>query len=488
MLKARTALREAGSAINVGLYSNGVVTDSTVVTDWWRKHFETEIQASVSDQVMECLVSGRFGPVAKRHPKIKQLCNIGGKAEVLLASFDEPAFESYGWRKSLNAPTSVERAWAYVLALNKLLEPRGKHRKDINGVAYVFWLRQAEEAEEDPFDCVLRPDPEQVKKLLEFDRLSHPDPNQFYMAVLTANGSRLVLRSWVTETLPAVKGNLRDWFLGLRIQPRFVDQEQRPPSIKHLVEVLNKPVLSPDGGQKNKKKNAGPEKNEDAAKKKRSDPSAIALVLRALRGDQSPLGYSVLQRLMRRILVDKNARTDPAPMGLLRLCVNDMRKLNPEGEVMTEECNENSRNPAYVCGRLLAIHERLQRTAFTEGHEEPPRVTVADRFYSLACVSPALAMPRVFELGIKHLSKLRRMKGKDGLAEFFRKQIAQRRELIKDDPFPGTLSMQDKGRFALGYYHEIAWRSKPAGNSDLHASEIEEQLDQIDEEEEEEEN
>lgn len=183
------------------------------------------------------------------------------------------------------------------------------------------------------------PDPEQVKKLLEFKRPRDPDPNLFYLAMLTANGGRLIVRSWLTETLPAVEANLRDWFLGLRIQPLAADQEPKAPTLKQLQYAMER-------------------EGEPAAGR------TIALVRRALEGPRRLLGYRILEDVLSRMKLDSSKRLDLAALGLLRLCLNDLHFSMNEGEPMTEALNGNQKHPAYVCGRLLALHEYLQWKTF----------------------------------------------------------------------------------------------------------------------------
>ncbi len=58
--------------------------------------------------VAECLISGRTGPVAPTHEKIKGLANLGGQSTgVSLMSFDKEAFRSYGWDQCDNSPVSA---------------------------------------------------------------------------------------------------------------------------------------------------------------------------------------------------------------------------------------------------------------------------------------------------------------------------------------------------------------------------------------------
>jgi CRISPR-associated protein Csd1 len=108
--------------------------------------------------------------------------------------------------------------------------------------------------------------------------------------------------------------------------------------------------------------------------------------------------------------------------------------------------------PAYLCGRLLAIYEGLQLSAQGEVN-----ATIADRYYSLASTNPMAAFPRIDDLGQKHLRKLRR--DKRGVMIAVEREIQQIHELLATHSqarFPGPLSLEDQGRFAIGFHHQRA--------------------------------
>ena len=47
------------------------------------------------------MISGKLGPIAPTHEKIKGASSLGGQASgVALMSFDKEAFRSYGWEQN----------------------------------------------------------------------------------------------------------------------------------------------------------------------------------------------------------------------------------------------------------------------------------------------------------------------------------------------------------------------------------------------------
>ena len=99
-------------------------------------------------------------------------------------------------------------------------------------------------------------------------------------------------------------------------------------------------------------------------------------------------------------------------------------------------------SPGYRLGRLMAVLERVQAAA--QGN---PNTTIVDRYYGAASTRPAVVFPRLLGLSQHHLSKL-----KTGMARYYG-------SLLEDviggiAAFPVTLSLQEQGLFALGYYHQ----------------------------------
>lgn len=422
--KARGEMKDvkAGSLVAISVGAPLVLRES--VRAFWRAHYRKAFNERVeSGGVGECLISGEFGPIAPTHEKIKGVSSLGGQAAgVSLMSFDKPAFRSYGWEQNQNSPVSPGCAMAYVLALNDLLRPGNGHRKDIAGVGFIFWLKREEDFS--VFDFIDQPDTTQVEALLKLDPGADPNPNEFYMAGVSGNGGRLRVRYWISDTLPHVKRNLGEWFAGLRVSG-FGDSPG-PVRFWQLLYVIHR----------------------------EGDPPAhrvIALLRRAIEGRAQPLGHEMLAAALDPLR--HAAKASPERLGLVRLCVNDLTHIQQRGEKeMTEVLDLAQRNPAYLCGRMLAEYEGLQYTA-----QGDVNASVADRYYSLASAYPALAFPKLEDLGKKHLRKLQR--DNRGAAVAIEQRIQELHLLLEqaaDYKFPSMLNLEDQGRFALGYHHQRA--------------------------------
>jgi CRISPR-associated protein Csd1 len=461
--RAHTRLMEleAAPGSNIALYFDGdPVTDRETVQLWWRKHYEAATQDRASTETAECLISGVVGPVPPTHPKIKHTAALGGQPSgVSLMSFDKGAFRSYGWEQNANSPVSADRAMAYVLALNSLLKPGSPNRKDFGDVAFLFWLRKdsplnpAEMLDATPTPAYI----EEAQRILELRRDAWlEDSEPFYMAALSATGSRVILRSWITELLPVAADNVFEWWKGLSMP--FRDEQPITPSFGQLLKAI---------------------KRQDPLKPFQivlpTSDRILALRRRALEGPRkAPLDYRILADAINRIRAEVPKRKDGkripgrrlnrASMGLLRLFLNDLHQSSGQGEPMpvSLEVDPPNTNRAYLCGRLLAVHEYLQWKTFDTARENQPNSTVADRYYNLMMTSPSVALVQVCKLGRNHLKKLRRF-GEAGskAANNLQMQIEKLMVLLGDDP-PPAFGMHDKARFALGFYHQKAFRPKKA--------------------------
>jgi len=425
--RAREALKGAKPGSAVALSVNGPVTMRASVRKYWSDHYRKAFSQRVeAGGVGECLISGKFGPIAPTHEKIKGLSSLGGQpAGVSLMSFDKEAFRSYGWDQNQNSPVSPDCALAYVLALNELLRPSNGHRKDIAGVGFIFWLKREEDF--NLLDLLDKPALEQVTAMLKLDPEGRPDPNAFYMAGVTGNGGRLRVRYWVTDTLPHVKRNLSEWFDGLRVDG--FGGLSGPVRFWQLLQVIHREAEPPAH-------------------------HVIALLRRAIEGRAQPLGYEMLAAALQPLRHAGKATLER--LGLIRLCVNDLMHVQQKGEKeMTEALDPGQTNPAYLCGRLFAEYEGLQAAAFRAAGESEVNVSVADRYYGLASTFPAVAFPKMEVLGKKHLRKLQRENR--GAAIAIDQRIQDLHVLLEraaDYKFPTMLNLEDQGRFALGYHHQ----------------------------------
>lgn len=112
---------------------------------------------------------------------------------------------------------------------------------------------------------------------------------------------------------------------------------------------------------------------------------------------------------------------------------------------MTAYLNPDHPDPAYHCGRLLAVLSNLQRAALGD-----VGAGVVQRYYAAASQTPGLILGRLAANARNHLAKL-----DGGLAFWFEDQIADIMGRLGDRA-PRILDLEGQGLFALGYYQQLA--------------------------------
>ena len=123
----------------------------------------------------------------------------------------------------------------------------------------------------------------------------------------------------------------------------------------------------------------------------------------------------------------------------------------------------NNPSPAYQLGRLFAVLEAAQYTALGRVN-----ASIADRYYGAASSTPARVFGALLRGARTHVSDAqKRNKG------FW---IMPRVEQIVGHlpaELPRTLRLEDQGRFAIGYFHERAWRPEKLAPESLAAPDLE---------------
>lgn len=393
------------------------------VRKYWEKEMQDRAHKRTGKSKMQCIACGQLKPPATRHDiKIKGLPNAPTSGAALISA-NKPAFESFGLRHSLIAPVCQSCSQKYALALNHLLHHPSTHIS-IAGVAWVFWTQKPSDF--NIATLLTSPDPDSVKKLLLSIRTAQeisPEPNDFYALSLYANEGRVALRSWMQTTLHIVQRNINDYFRAQRIVGPH-GEEPRPIPLFPLCASL---VLKVD----------------------RTDPLLRRIVNSILHHAllATPLPPSLLHLALRRASASQHL-TQPL-IAIIKLTLNSTYR--KEVQMVDERLQTERADPAYLCGRLFAILESIQQSAVSA------RATIVSRFFGTASSAPASVFGNLMRLTQSHLEKLRNQK--PGLYIHFQKQLE---EVCSTLPaFPLKLTLPQQGLFALGYYHQRAYR-KPA--------------------------
>ena len=109
--------------------------------------------------------------------------------------------------------------------------------------------------------------------------------------------------------------------------------------------------------------------------------------------------------------------------------------------------DESNANPAYLLGRLFAVLENIQRIALGD----KVNATITDKYFAAASTVPYSVYPRLLAGSKHHLSRVR--KDKPGLAFSIERELGAIMTSLPTE-FPRHFSIENQGRFSIGYYHQ----------------------------------
>lgn len=114
--------------------------------------------------------------------------------------------------------------------------------------------------------------------------------------------------------------------------------------------------------------------------------------------------------------------------------------------------NETCEEQAYVLGRIFAVLESIQKDA-----NPGINATIRDRYFNSACTKPATIFPVLFKLKNSHIKKIERESG--GTKIYYEKLLTELMGKLpmtaEENGFPKQLSLEEQGKFMLGYYHQV---------------------------------
>lgn len=429
-----------------------VIVEQNMWHDWWRQ-FRQELaaareaktkKAAAATSSMLCLLSGKETSPVLTHPKITGLSDVGGLSMGdALTSFDKEAFGSFDLTQGQNAALSHEMAAKYTGALNDLIQNRSKR---LAGLKVAYWYSEDLPAEYDVVAEILEgielPDAQQedeasaedvdphraaraeskAGKLLDAIRNGEKPElldARFYAVTLSGNAGRVMIRDWMEGTFESVAEAAKQWFDDLAVVSRDGKSIIRTFKFFAVVGACVRDL------------------------KEASLPLQTAIWHAAMKNQ--PIPHQVMAQVLNRVRLDvvKNESPRHARLGLLKAY------LKRRGFPMTEELNEHQMQPAYLCGRILALLGRIQREALGD-----VGAGVVQRYYAAASATPALVLGRLVRTAqTGHLPKI-----KGGLRYWYEQQIAEVWSKLEQAP-PATLTLEEQTLFAMGYYQQQAKRA-----------------------------
>jgi len=394
----------------------GVVKDtitSNVVTD------DTDSQV--------CLITGNRDIPARLHTAIKGVWGAQSSGANIV-SFNLDAFKSFGKEQGYNAPVGMKSEFAYTTALNTLLAKGSRQRIQVGDASTVFWAEKKHELEDwfaDIFGEPAKGDSEQdnaaIKALFKAPETGAKpvldDSIKFYVLGLSPNASRIAIRFWYAGTVAEVEENIRQHFKDIAIEraPHY-------PSYLSLFRLLVSTALQ--------------------GKSDNIQPNLAGDFMRAILAG-TPYPSTLLSSAVRRIRAEHEITYPRASLIKAVLIRNARFYKTKQTKEVGMSLDTSNTNTGYRLGRLFAVLEKIQEEA-----SPGINATIRDRFYGSASSVPVTVFPHLMKLKNHHIAKLE----SKGRAINLEKIIGEIVDDIKD--FPGHLSLDDQGRFAVGYYHQ----------------------------------
>lgn len=182
--------------------------------------------------------------------------------------------------------------------------------------------------------------------------------------------------------------------------------------------------------------------NQNAKEKKPVANMAAAVIRAILAGDRYPT--SLYTDLLIRIRSEQGKITWGRASIIKAYLI---RNYGWKEGVEFVKVNEETRDRAYVLGRLFSVLEAIQEEA-----NPGINTTIRDRYFNSACTTPASVFPVLLRLKNSHIRKLDNI----GLKVKYEKTLTELMGKLSE--YPSRLTLEEQGMFMLGYYHEVQKR------------------------------
>ena len=394
-----------------------------------QKIWDAENEQTETDAEGICLVTGERTEISRIHRNIKGVPGAQSSGAALV-SFNAPSFESYGKEQSYNAPVGKYAEFAYTSALNYLLAQR-KYTFPLGDSMIVYWAEEAKLEYQDVLLALLNPVKDNQNEVHAFFEKLRKDeqimindmelnPSQkFYILCLAPNAARLSVRFFYQSSFGNITKNLACHYERMQmIKPKWEEREYLG-----IEDMLKETV------------------NMNSRDKKPISNMAAMVFSAILQNSRYPA--SLYTDTLIRIRAEQGCVTWGRASIIKAFLMKNHK--NTEGEICMG-LNEESKDVAYVLGRLFSVLESIQTDA-----NPGIKSTIRDRYFNSACATPASVFPVLFKLKNSHIKKLEREK--ESAKVYYEKLLTQ--IVGKLEMYPKRLSLEEQGRFILGYYHQM---------------------------------
>ena len=377
-----------------------------------------------------CSITGEKGKFSDIHNV------VNGNKKVVCAK--NSAEWSYGKTKSSNSSIIEPTMKRYTDALSILMADK-KHNIYLDDMMVVFWAMSDDDSKEtDLFASMLgfddKIDADEMNGILlkslndvnqgkspDFTELDIDKNVEFYIVGIAPNVSRLAQKFIYRDKF----GNIFSHIARHQADIMIVNSKGNIPMWRIFREL--KPPQSTNYT---------------------TPPPLMASVFGAIiNGTRYP--ESLLENAVRRVKTDKSVNYVRA--GIIKACINRKDRYSKNKEEIKMALDIENNNQAYLCGRLLAVAEKIQRES---NKEKKLNRTIKDTYFSSACANPAKVFPNIIKLQQYHLEKIKK-NGENGVQHAVRysKIVSEIMDKINYE-FPKTLPLDEQGKFIVGFYHQ----------------------------------
>lgn len=384
-----------------------------------------------------CLITGKKGELAE----LSSVTNLPGQVVGKLVAFQTGSgYDSYGKEKLFNAPISVDADFKYTTALRTMLSSGSRNKFSVGDRIFLFWASardsEVEKKVEDAvyttfgFSSPEQDDPDarldaakKVFRSISSGVLKTSKEDRFFiLGVTPPNSARIAVVYWNECSLAEFAGNISKHFEDMEICD--TRKEKHPYSgLRTMISSVTR--VTRDG----KMSDAQPNLSESIMK------SIVQLLPYPF-----PLYRACIGRIRAESSEDRSSVTI-ARAAILKAYLNRLKNDNNNKNLNKMVDLENT-NQGYLCGRLFAVLERIQESANNI-------TTIRSRYMNAASATPAAVFPTIMNLSVHHAEKMN-----EGNQIWFDRLKAEIVGKIDSTGFPAHLSLQDQGRFFVGYYHQ----------------------------------
>lgn len=444
-----------------------LVTDRPAVVRYWtsirqREKEQTRGRGNTQDDEQECtcrcLITGKPCVPVDKHPRIMGI--PGATSGAPLVSFNQKAFNSYGWKDNVNATISREAAEACGTALNRLLSrswPKpgcpGKFLPKwslsmSSDLAVCYWSDNKAACADDFLsqlgDIVEGHEEKVAEPFRSLWRGVAPvweKPGNIHVLILSSVQGRMAIRDYFYMPTGQMLKNIAQHFSDIEVVRNTPQPAKGLPPVMGLSLLLESFSFLREQSQQNDKKNP--------------TPLEISIVRSIFQGDAYPM--SMLPRALLRLRAEFcrddwiNLQRRDACVAWIKAVLSRNPRLGNDSlkQEVSKEMNWEQEDRSYWYGCLLAVIEKAQ--ALAVGNIS---ATIIDKHFGAASATPMRAFGQLLR---KMRNDMNRAKNGKHAAATGRLEKVADEVVSRVDAFEMTLDLEHQCLFVLGYHHMRHW-------------------------------